>query len=205
MCFWIVPLSLLFRSLKLYRPTEHPSFRKVWNIRMREFTPSPPTGLTRNGATPIFTLGANTFSSAFSSLFAFQAFYQNDSTLVAPPHPLVIPGCLEDCPLNTWSNLLQAVIPLDWNDECYRSDAIRDHKYIMALTGLSSVFGSALLFLIWWLAFRKRFSSSPSSWFKDVERAKEPLTKIAFPDYGALDRDGYVNWSKQPRSLWMRD
>ncbi|KAB7504991.1 Prostatic acid phosphatase [Armadillidium nasatum] len=44
-------------------------------------------------------------------------YYQNDNTFVNPPQELTVPGCSFECPLQDWTELLNDVIPDDWEKE----------------------------------------------------------------------------------------
>ncbi|GAB6022135.1 hypothetical protein CHUAL_006276 [Chamberlinius hualienensis] len=50
------------------------------------------------------------------SQYAFQISYYNDTSV--EPYVLTIPGCTELCPLNTFTQLLQDIIPVDIFKEC---------------------------------------------------------------------------------------
>ncbi|KAL7631270.1 UNVERIFIED_CONTAM: hypothetical protein RMT77_018428 [Armadillidium vulgare] len=50
-------------------------------------------------------------------------YYQNDTNLVNPPHELTIPGCSFECPLQDWTELLNDVIPNDWEKECHNIES----------------------------------------------------------------------------------
>ncbi|KAB7507768.1 hypothetical protein Anas_01623 [Armadillidium nasatum] len=57
-------------------------------------------------------------------------YYQNDTTLVNQPHELNIPGCSFECPLSDWINLIQDVIPQDWEKECKSIDPLQNYSDI---------------------------------------------------------------------------
>ncbi|RXG58078.1 Prostatic acid phosphatase [Armadillidium vulgare] len=56
-------------------------------------------------------------------------YYQNDTNLVNPPHELTIPGCSFECPLQDWTELLNDVIPNDWEKECHNIEPLQFSTY----------------------------------------------------------------------------
>lgn len=45
-------------------------------------------------------------------------YLMNDSSLVVPPHPMTLPGCQTECPLDKWLTLVSKVVPDNWAAEC---------------------------------------------------------------------------------------
>ncbi|KAB7501353.1 Testicular acid phosphatase-like protein [Armadillidium nasatum] len=61
-------------------------------------------------------------------------YYQNDTNLVNSPHELTIPGCSFECPLQDWTELLNDVIPNDWEKECHDIEPLQNQsKYLMLM------------------------------------------------------------------------
>lgn len=66
-----------------------------------------------------------------------QFFYRNDSSV--DPHPLTLPGCDFQCPLDKFIHLTKDFIPHDWKEEC-NPDPI-----ISIVTGFSGLIGVILI------------------------------------------------------------
>ncbi|KAM4666254.1 lysosomal acid phosphatase isoform 1-T1 [Amazona ochrocephala] len=74
--------------------------------------------------------------------YSVELFYRNESG--KEPFPLTIPGCPHTCPLQTFLELTDPVIPQDWERECQVATIMHDTELFVGL----AVCGSILLLLI---------------------------------------------------------
>uniref|UniRef100_A0A8D0CGN9 Lysosomal acid phosphatase n=1 Tax=Scleropages formosus TaxID=113540 RepID=A0A8D0CGN9_SCLFO len=56
--------------------------------------------------------------------FSVAMFYWNDSS--TEPYPLILPGCVQYCPLEEFIRLTKPVIPVDWKQECQVPSGSKD-------------------------------------------------------------------------------
>ncbi|XP_018618689.1 lysosomal acid phosphatase [Scleropages formosus] len=74
--------------------------------------------------------------------FSVAMFYWNDSS--TEPYPLILPGCVQYCPLEEFIRLTKPVIPVDWKQECQVPSGSKDTEVIVGL----AVCGCLLCILI---------------------------------------------------------
>ncbi|XP_040184151.1 lysosomal acid phosphatase [Rana temporaria] len=81
-----------------------------------------------------------------SGNFTVEMYFRNDSS--QPPYNLTLPGCVHSCPLDQFHDLLQQVIPQDWEKECQLPSSTKDTEVIIALVACGCILFLLIVLLL---------------------------------------------------------
>ncbi|XP_050729847.1 prostatic acid phosphatase-like [Eriocheir sinensis] len=75
-------------------------------------------------------------------------YYCNDTAMTEAPHPLILPGCSERCPLDKWLALTASVVPQNMDKECHSPSPFDLPLNALAATSAAIALGVLLLILV---------------------------------------------------------